>query len=115
MHHYPFSDNFSNYVGGLGPTALFAPPPSGLVHDPFQLEDISKDYNHEQDYQSLFGKNMMQTGLLENNQNTAATSTGMFMFGATNETYLSESPLGPFPFFVPPAMFFEALPQQQPP
>jgi len=67
MHHYPFSDTFSNYVGGLGPTALFTPPPSGLVHHPFQLEDINKDYNHEQDYQSLFGKNMMQTGLLENN------------------------------------------------
>ena len=112
MHHYPFSDTFSNYVGGLGPTALFAPPP---VHHPLQLEDMNKDYNHEQDYPSLFGKNMMQTGHLENNQNTAATNTGMFMFGATNETYLSESLLGPFPFFATPAMFFEALPQQQPP
>ena len=67
MHHYPFSDTFSNYVGGLGPTALFAPLPSGLVHHPLQLEDMNKDYIHEQDYQSLFGKNMMQTGLLENN------------------------------------------------
>jgi hypothetical protein len=111
MHHYPFSDPFSN-VGGVGPTALFAPPP---VHHPLQLEDMSKDYNHEQDYPSLFGKNMIQTGHLENNQNTAATSSGIFMFGATNETYLSESPLGPFPFFAAPAMFFEALPQQQPP
>ena len=111
MHHYPYQDSFSNYVGGLGPTALYAQPPSGVVHHPLQYEEMRKDYDHEQDYPSLFGKNMMQTGLLDN-QNTAATTSAMFMFGATNETYLSESH---FPFFATPAMFFEALPQQQPP
>ena len=65
MHHYPFSDSFSNYVGGLGPTALYAPPPSG-VHLPLQYEEMRKDYDHEQDYPSLFGKNMMVAGHLDN-------------------------------------------------
>lgn len=121
MHHYPFSDSFSNYVGGLGPTVLYAQPPSEVVHHqqhPLQHEEMRKDYDDEQDYPSLFGKNIMQTGLLDN-QNTAAMTSAMLMFGATTETYLSDSQFVPFPFFATPAMFFEALPppphQQQPP